>query len=105
MTPFDRSFEMQMTAQVGRNLRSIREAHGLSQQTLAAMLDISFQQVQKYELGKNRISVEKLTYLSKQLNVPLDVFVADMPLPTTNPARKPHRLWSRAQQSVSAGVR
>lgn len=45
---------------VGKMLRSIRKAKGVSQETLADALGISFQQVQKYENGSNRVSASKM---------------------------------------------
>lgn len=54
---------------VGRRLRSIRKSRGLAQHQLASSLGISFQQLQKYESGLNRISASKLWQLGKLLSV------------------------------------
>ena len=54
---------------IGKNLRSVREHHGYSQQKIAEVLGVSFQQVQKYEKGHNRLSAEKLHYLKKLYGV------------------------------------
>lgn len=45
---------------VGKMLRSIRKAQGVSQEQLADALGLSFQQVQKYENGSNRVSASKM---------------------------------------------
>lgn len=45
---------------VGKMLRAVRKAKGVSQETLADALGISFQQVQKYENGANRVSASKM---------------------------------------------
>jgi transcriptional regulator with XRE-family HTH domain len=45
---------------VGKTMRIIRKAKGVSQETLAAALGVTFQQIQKYELGRNRVSASKL---------------------------------------------
>lgn len=45
---------------VGKMLRSIRKAKGVSQQALAEALGLTFQQVQKYENGANRVSASKM---------------------------------------------
>lgn len=45
---------------VGKMLRSIRKAKGVSQQGLAEALGLTFQQVQKYENGSNRVSASKM---------------------------------------------
>lgn len=44
----------------GRNLRRLRKRRGWSQERLARVLQVSFQQVQKYENGANRISAGRL---------------------------------------------
>ena len=55
---------------VGRRLREARLAKGMTQTDLGNALGVSFQQVQKYELGRNRISASRLFELSHILNVP-----------------------------------
>lgn len=52
---------------VGANIRKRRHALGISQEALAARLDLSFQQVQKYERGTNRVSSSKLFAIAKAL--------------------------------------
>lgn len=59
---------------VGRRVRLRRKACGLSQQGLAAMIELTFQQVQKYERGTNRISASKLFQIAHALNVPVEFF-------------------------------
>lgn len=54
---------------VGRRVRSLRESRGLNQSELGRALGLTFQQVQKYESGKNRISCSKLVGISKALSV------------------------------------
>lgn len=54
---------------VGRQLRVHRLALGVSQQALAEALDVSFQQIQKYESGSNRISASKLYKASRALGI------------------------------------
>jgi transcriptional regulator with XRE-family HTH domain len=53
--------------EIGLRLRSIRLDHNMSQDELATKLDISFQQVQKYEKGANRISAGRLLQIAKVL--------------------------------------
>jgi transcriptional regulator with XRE-family HTH domain len=55
-------------AQIGVRIKSLRFAAGLSQAELAAALGITFQQVQKYENGKNRISLSRAMALAKTLD-------------------------------------
>ena len=64
---------------VGKRLIYLRTIRELSQKDVAADLDISFQQVQKYESGKNRISAGRLWQISQTYKVPIDWFFVDMP--------------------------
>lgn len=64
---------------VGRRVRLRRTLLGLSQETLGACLDLSFQQVQKYEKGRNRVSASRLHQLGDVLDVPVSYFFDDMP--------------------------
>jgi len=59
---------------VGRNIRVYRTAKGFSQTRLAESIGITFQQVQKYEKGANRVASGKLAQISRVLHVPLEVF-------------------------------
>lgn len=63
---------------IGRKLQLFRKLRGLSQQKLGAQADVSFQQIQKYEQGKNRIPASRLYRFSQILNVPLSHFYGDM---------------------------
>jgi transcriptional regulator with XRE-family HTH domain len=56
---------------VGRNVRVWRMAKGLSQAQLAIRLGVTFQQVQKYETGGNRIPTGRLVKLAAILGVPI----------------------------------
>ncbi|WP_049758469.1 helix-turn-helix domain-containing protein [Phenylobacterium zucineum] len=59
---------------VGLRVRLRRKALGLTQQSLAEALDLTFQQVQKYERGANRISASTLFRISQVLEVPVSYF-------------------------------
>jgi transcriptional regulator with XRE-family HTH domain len=63
---------------VGRRIRLRRTLLGLSQMTLAEEMGISFQQLQKYERGSNRVSSSRLFDLSRIMNVPLAYFFDEM---------------------------
>ena len=60
--------------QVGAKVKSRRLILGLSQEELAKSIGLTFQQVQKYERGTNRISVSRLVEICKALKVPVDYF-------------------------------
>ncbi len=64
---------------VGARLRVRRTLLGMSQTTLGDTLGLSFQQVQKYENGTNRISASRIFNLSRVLDVPVEFFFDDMP--------------------------
>lgn len=59
---------------VGSRLKQRRTLMGLSQEKLAESVGITFQQVQKYENGANRVSAGRLYEFSKILNVPVSFF-------------------------------
>lgn len=59
---------------VGRAVAHQRQQLGLSQSALASALGISFQQVQKYEVGANRLSAGRLFHLAQILNCPIASF-------------------------------
>lgn len=61
-------------AHVGRKVRERRELLGSSQEQLGEHLGLSFQQVQKYEKGTNRISAGRLLQIADFLGVRLDSF-------------------------------
>ncbi len=70
---------------VGRRMRDRRKTLGISQETLAAALGITFQQVQKYEGGANRVSASKLYAAARALNTPVESFFFGLPSPVTDP--------------------
>jgi transcriptional regulator with XRE-family HTH domain len=55
---------------LGAKIRRLREQAGLSQSELGEKLGVSYQQIQKYERGVNRFSVETLVKLARALDVP-----------------------------------
>lgn len=59
---------------VGENLLKVRLFRGLTQEKLADAVGVTFQQIQKYEKGKNRISVSRLSQFSKVLGIPVAEF-------------------------------
>ncbi len=60
--------------QVGRRVRERRKALGMSQDSLGNALGISFQQVQKYEVGTNRVAAGRLWDMAKVLEVDVGYF-------------------------------
>ncbi len=66
---------------VGSRVRMRRKMLGLSQEKLGERLGITFQQIQKYEKGTNRIGASRLQQLSTVLDVPVSYFFPDAPQP------------------------
>ena len=64
---------------VGSRVRLRRTLLGMSQEKLGDAIGLTFQQVQKYERGANRIGSSRLFDLSKVLDVPVSFFFDDMP--------------------------
>jgi transcriptional regulator with XRE-family HTH domain len=62
---------------IGQRICEARFACGISQEVLAKKLGVSFQQVQKYENGTNRISAVRLTQLAGKLDQPVTFFLPD----------------------------
>ena len=69
---------------VGKRVRLRRTLLGMSQEQLGAELNVTFQQVQKYERGANRISASRLWDISQILDVPISYFFDDMSEGTMN---------------------
>jgi transcriptional regulator with XRE-family HTH domain len=63
--------------EVAKRVRTLRLRRGLSQTELSEALGVTFQQVQKYERGANRISAGRLYQIAKVLGVPVAFFFAD----------------------------
>jgi transcriptional regulator with XRE-family HTH domain len=61
-------------ATIGLKVRALRVERGLSQTGLAEGVGVTFQQVQKYEKGANRISAGRLQQIARLLNVPVTYF-------------------------------
>ena len=64
---------------VGSRIRLRRMMIGMSQERLGERLGLTFQQVQKYEKGANRVGASRLFAISRILEVPVEFFFADMP--------------------------
>ncbi|MBQ9731921.1 MAG: helix-turn-helix transcriptional regulator [Alphaproteobacteria bacterium] len=63
---------------VGNRIRLRRTLLGLSQDKLASLLGLTFQQVQKYERGMNRVGASRLWDVSRVLDIPIGFFFEDM---------------------------
>jgi transcriptional regulator with XRE-family HTH domain len=64
--------------QIGQKIKAMRRARDLSQEALAEKIGVTFQQVQKYENGANRVSVSKLHAIAAALAVDVQALVGDL---------------------------
>ncbi len=64
---------------VGTQVLKRRKELGITQSDLAQTVELTFQQIQKYERGSNRISASKLHEIARRLNVPIAYFFKDLP--------------------------
>lgn len=75
---------------VGSRVRLRRTMLGMSQEKLGEAIGLTFQQVQKYERGANRVGASRLFELSRVLDVPVSFFFDDMPSETAMRSSRSH---------------
>ncbi len=73
---------------VGNRVRMRRMLIGMSQERLGKELGLTFQQVQKYEKGTNRISASRLYRIAQILGVPVQYFFEDLPTSVAAPVQE-----------------
>lgn len=73
---------------VGQRVRSRRLEIGMSQEKLAELLGVTFQQVQKYEKGVNRIAVSRLWDIAEALEWPIGKFFEGIKAKNVTPAQE-----------------
>jgi len=66
-------------AAVGARIRNLRLRNKLSQTSLGEQLGVTFQKVQKYESGKNRVSAARLAQLAKLFELPVAALYSEVP--------------------------
>lgn len=65
------------STEIGKKLRQFRLNCSLTQEELAVKVDVTFQQIQKYESGATRLNSDKLQQIAEALNVPVAAFFDD----------------------------
>ena len=90
-------------AHVGARVRLRRMLVGMSQERLGELLGVTFQQVQKYEKGANRIGASRLYEVSQILEVPVQFFFDDLPAAARAYLRRREDLTGVAPAIVSVG--
>ncbi len=73
---------------VGARIRVRRTLMSMSQEKLGEVVGLSFQQVQKYETGANRVSAGRLFQFAEILNVPVSYFFENVPADAASHARR-----------------
>ncbi|OGU16770.1 MAG: hypothetical protein A2076_07075 [Geobacteraceae bacterium GWC2_53_11] len=63
--------------EIGERVREFRKRRGLTQEQLAEIVSVTFQQIQKYENGFNRMNTDKLQAIAQALSVPASSFFDD----------------------------
>jgi transcriptional regulator with XRE-family HTH domain len=82
----DLRFPNPVDLHVGARIRLRRRMQGVSQEKLADALGLTFQQVQKYERGANRVSASKLYEIAAALRAPVAYFFDGLADPSSEPA-------------------
>lgn len=77
MTNTNQENILHFNAGLGQRLRILRQSRKMSQKALGAAIGLSFQQIQKYENGTNRMTVDRLIQVSRLLNVRVDYFLGE----------------------------
>ncbi len=85
-----KGFPNPIDVHVGHRIRMRRTLLGMSQEKLGEAIGLTFQQVQKYERGANRVGSSRLFDLCRVLDVPITYFFEDMP--TSVQDKSPSRL-------------
>jgi transcriptional regulator with XRE-family HTH domain len=92
---------------VGSRVRLRRTLLGMSQEKLGEAIGLTFQQVQKYERGANRVGASRLFDLSRVLDVPVGFFFDEMPedVAASSPAQAPGRDQPMPEQELDPMVK
>ena len=88
---------------IGARMRERRQALGISQTNLGKTLGVSFQQIQKYESGRNRVSARRLFDICKALNVSLSSSRTRSEELTVSRARTNARASARSPGGLRSG--
>ena len=109
--------QIKLSVQLGALVRLRRQELKMSQEELGAAIGVSFQQVQKYERGSNRISIPMLFFIAETLGVTPQYFIDQMieagenkpaafeEFVNTHDAAILMRFWLRIAPSARVGIR
>ena len=89
---------------IGRRVRRLRAARGLSQTELGNAINVTFQQIQKYEAGTNRIAASTLVRIAAALDVaPDELLTGETPALSDSPALRPSLLSTPGAEALLLG--
>jgi len=74
ISPKKKGKATELSEKVAERLFSLRNSLGYTQRTMAEKIDVTFQQYQKYEKAKDRLSLERAIVLCEKLGLPLTIF-------------------------------
>jgi transcriptional regulator with XRE-family HTH domain len=83
-TTKNKSLRSPIDAYVGNRIRNCRILRGMTQEKLADNLGLTFQQIQKYEKGSNRVGASRLFEISRIFDIAVGYFFEDMPAEVTD---------------------
>lgn len=63
--------------EIGAKIKELRMSMGVSQEALAEVMGVTYQQVQRYEAGTNKLNVENVQVIAQALGVPVSTFFGD----------------------------
>lgn len=89
--------EQDIDNRVGARIRELRQLAGMSQTELGRRIGVTFQQVQKYENGANRVSASKLWLIARCLGFHASTLLADLPGPNDSLTENSQRLLAAWQ--------
>lgn len=92
--------EQEIREAIGKRLKALRLLNGTTQQETASIMGLSTQQIQKYEMGINRISASRLYLLASELDIPIIDFYDE--LDSDPPQRQGYMQDSRIIATVKA---
>lgn len=84
--------------EVGERIRAFRKNANLTQTELATQIGVTFQQLQKYEKGANRVGASRLLLIAGALDVPISAFFDGLTRPTSK--RRPNKTERIAELSA-----
>lgn len=94
----DKTMAEKVDIAVGEMIRALRFKNNMTQADLSQVLSISFQQIQKYETGKNRVSASMLAKIAAAFNVPVGHFFGGSPLSNSPPDKQISELLDRFEK-------